>query len=161
LVDADDAWVTMPDNHSAALVGQTIAGKFVIETVIAVGGIGTVYRARQLGLDRKVALKLLQEEFAQDEDFIERFKREDAPPRAWTTPTRRLLDFGQLQGSLYLAMEYVEGHPLPGDPEDFPLSGASSISVADAGGGGWPRHGRGPSRPRPKHHDHPRHQRRG
>jgi len=52
--------VTISHSDSSPRIGQTIAGKFVIEAVIAVGGIGTVYRARQLGLDRLVALKLLR-----------------------------------------------------------------------------------------------------
>ena len=121
----------MPDNHSAALVGQTIAGKFVIETVIAVGGIGTVYRAHQLGLDRKVALKLLQEEFAQDEDFIERFKREARAASRLDHPNSvRVLDFGQHEGSLYLAMEYVEGRTLfEVIQADFPLPEERTVDI--------------------------------
>ncbi|HET6147507.1 MAG TPA: protein kinase, partial [Polyangia bacterium] len=117
--------------HSAALVGQTIAGKFVIETVIAVGGIGTVYRAHQLGLDRKVALKLLQEEFAQDEDFIERFKREARAASRLDHPNSvRVLDFGQHEGSLYLAMEYVEGRTLfEVIQADFPLPEERTVDI--------------------------------
>ena len=52
--------VTISHSDSSPRIGQTIAGKFVIEAVIAIGGIGTVYRARQLGLDRLVAVKLLR-----------------------------------------------------------------------------------------------------
>ena len=104
----------MSHNDSSARVGQTIAGKFVIDAVLAVGGTGTVYRARHLGLDRMVALKLLREEFARDEDFIERFKREARAASRLEHPNSvRVLDFGQHDGSLlYLAMEYVEGRTL-------------------------------------------------
>jgi len=107
--------VTISHSDSSPRVGQTIAGKFVIEAVIAVGGIGTVYRARQLGLDRLVALKLLREEFARDEDFLERFKREARAASRLEHPNSvRVLDFGEHDdGSiLYLAMEYVEGRTL-------------------------------------------------
>jgi serine/threonine-protein kinase len=107
--------VTISHSDSSPRIGQTIAGKFVIEAVIAVGGIGTVYRARQLGLDRVVALKLLREEFARDEDFLERFKREARAASRLEHPNSvRVLDFGEHDdGSiLYLAMEYVEGRTL-------------------------------------------------
>jgi eukaryotic-like serine/threonine-protein kinase len=122
----------MSDSHSAALVGQTIAGKFVIDAVIAVGGIGTVYRARHLGLDRVVALKLLREEFARDEDFIERFKREARAASRLDHPNSvRVLDFGQHDGSLlYLAMEYVEGRTLyQVIQDDFPLSEERIVDI--------------------------------
>src|SRR5882724_203167 len=127
----DDAWVTMSDNHGATLVGKTIAGKFVIETVIAVGGIGTVYRARQLGLDRRVALKLLRAEFARDEDFIERFKREARAASRLEHPNSvRVLDFGQHEGALYLAMEYVEGRTLyQVIQDDFPMSEERTVDI--------------------------------
>ncbi len=107
--------VTISHSDSSPRIGQTIAGKFVIESVIAVGGIGTVYRARQLGLDRVVALKLLREEVARDEDFLERFKREARAASRLEHPNSvRVLDFGEHDdGSmLYLAMEYVEGRTL-------------------------------------------------
>jgi len=107
--------VTISHSDSSPRIGQTIAGKFVIESVIAIGGIGTVYRARQLGLDRLVALKLLREEFARDDDFLERFKREARAASRLEHPNSvRVLDFGEHDdGSmLYLAMEYVEGRTL-------------------------------------------------
>jgi predicted Ser/Thr protein kinase len=123
--------MSMSDSHGATLVGQTIAGKFVIEAVIAVGGIGTVYRARQLGLDRKVALKLLRAEFARDEDFIERFKREARAASRLDHPNSvRVLDFGQHDGALYLAMEYVEGRTLyQVIQDDFPLSEERTVDI--------------------------------
>jgi serine/threonine-protein kinase len=122
----------MSNNDSSALVGHTIAGKFVINAVIAVGGAGTVYRARQLGLDRMVALKLLREEFARDEDFIERFKREARAASRLEHPNSvRVLDFGQHGDStLYLAMEYVEGRTLfDVIREDSPLSDERIVDI--------------------------------
>jgi eukaryotic-like serine/threonine-protein kinase len=104
----------MLPNDSSALIGRTIAGKFVVESVIAVGGIGTVYRARQLALDRTVAIKVLHAEIAREEKFVERFKREARAASRLEHPNSvRVLDFGQ-EGDdlLYLAMEYVEGRTL-------------------------------------------------
>jgi len=106
--------VVMSPNDSSALIGRTIAGKFIVEAVIAAGGSGTVYRARQLALERTVALKVLRDEVARDRDFIERFKREARAASRLDHPNSvRVLDFGQHEGSLlYLAMEYVEGRTL-------------------------------------------------
>jgi serine/threonine-protein kinase len=101
--------------------------------VIAVGGIGTVYRARQLGLDRVVALKLLREEVARDEDFLERFKREARAASRLEHPNSvRVLDFGEHDdGSmLYLAMEYVEGRTLYDViQQDAPLPDARIVDI--------------------------------
>jgi serine/threonine-protein kinase len=125
--------VTISHSDSSPRIGQTIAGKFVIEAVIAVGGIGTVYRARQLGLDRVVALKLLREEFARDEDFLERFKREARAASRLEHPNSvRVLDFGEHDdGSmLYLAMEYVEGRTLYDViRQDAPLPDARIVDI--------------------------------
>ena len=125
--------MTISHRDSSPRVGQTIAGKFVIEAVVAVGGIGTVYRARQLGLDRVVALKLLREEFARDDDFLERFKREARAASRLEHPNSvRVLDFGQHDdGSiLYLAMEYVEGRTLYDViRQDAPLPDARIVDI--------------------------------
>ena len=96
------------------LVGRTIAGKFVVEALIATGGAGTVYRARQLALDRVVALKVLRQDIARDRYFVERFKREARAASRLDHPNSvRVFDFGHIDESLlYLAMEYVEGQTL-------------------------------------------------
>ena len=98
----------------AALVGRSIAGKFVIESLIASGGAGSVYRARQLALDRIVALKVLRQDVARDAHFTERFRREARAASRLDHPNSvRVFDFGSVDGSLlYLAMEFVEGRTL-------------------------------------------------
>jgi serine/threonine protein kinase len=104
----------MSPNDSSSLLGRTIAGKFVVEALIATGGSGTVYRARQPALERTVALKVLHDDVAGDPHFVERFKREArAACRLDHRNSVRVLDFGQHDESwLYLAMEYVEGRTL-------------------------------------------------
>src|SRR5262245_15748278 len=96
------------------LVGRSIAGKFVVEALIASGGAGTVYRARQLALDRIVALKVLRQDVAADRHFVERFKREARAASRLDHPNSvRVFDVGPIGDSLlYLAMEYVEGRTL-------------------------------------------------
>jgi eukaryotic-like serine/threonine-protein kinase len=101
-------------DNPTALVGRSIAGKFVIESLIAIGGAGSVYRARQLALDRVVALKVLHRDVARDAHFVERFRREARAASRLDHPNSvRVFDFGSVDESLlYLAMEFVEGRTL-------------------------------------------------
>src|SRR6185436_8683867 len=104
----------MPTDDGSSLLGRTIAGKFLLEAVLGAGGSGTVYQARQIALDRVVALKLLRREVAHDGQFLERFKREARAASRLDHPNSvRVLDFGQDQdSSLYLVMELVQGRTL-------------------------------------------------
>ena len=93
----------------AALLPQ-----YAIEKLAAFGGMGAVYRARQVSLDRLVAIKLLPPEFGQQEDFADRFKSEArAMAKLNHTHIVGVYDFGITQeGHLYLVMEWVEGETL-------------------------------------------------
>src|SRR4029077_21092780 len=91
--------------------GRNIAGKFVIEGLIATGGAGSVYQAQPRAPERLVQLQVLRPEIAGDRHFIERFKREARAASRLDHPNSvRVFDFGHVDESLlYLAMEYVEG----------------------------------------------------
>ena len=79
-----------------ALLGKTIAGNYRIEEVIGVGGMGSVYRARQLSLDRMVALKVLHPRCSRDPQYVARFRVEAmAASRLEHPHSVRILDFGQ------------------------------------------------------------------
>lgn len=74
------------------------------------GGMGRVYRARQLRLDRFVAVKLMSSELCEDPEFRQRFEREArALARLDHAGIVRVHDFGEVEGTFYLIMEYVEG----------------------------------------------------
>src|SRR5262245_48983919 len=74
------------------------------------GGMGIVYKARQPGLDRLVALKILPEEAGRDPAFAERFAREARALAKLTHPgIVAVYDFGQSDGRFYLLMEFVDG----------------------------------------------------
>jgi serine/threonine-protein kinase len=93
---------------------------------------GIVYRARQLALDRTVALKVLHRELAADEGFAERFWREAKAASRLDHPNSiRVIDFGQEpDGLLYLVMEYVEGCDLfELIMERGPLSPANIVAI--------------------------------
>ncbi len=94
---------------STSLPGARV-GKYRILTLIATGGMGTVYKARDEELQRTVALKVLSPELARNEILVERFRRE---ARHAARLTHRnivtLYECGQADGLHFLAMEYIEG----------------------------------------------------
>jgi len=97
-----------------ALIGRKIAGKFAVEAFIGSGAMGAVYRARQIALDKVVALKLLHRELARDATFPARFMREaKAASRIDHPNSMRVVDFGEeADGTLYMAMEFLDGRDL-------------------------------------------------
>jgi tRNA A-37 threonylcarbamoyl transferase component Bud32 len=99
---------------SADLVGRTIAGKFVVEHLIGSGAMGAVYRARQVALDKTVAIKVLHGEHADDATFAARFQREAKAASRLNHPnSMQVIDFGEEpDGLLYIAMEYLDGRSL-------------------------------------------------
>ncbi|MBI2931075.1 MAG: serine/threonine protein kinase [Planctomycetes bacterium] len=88
---------------------------FEIVRRLGQGGMGTVYEARQVGLERSVALKILSAKLAQDEQFAQRFAREAKAMASLNHPNIvQVFDFGKEDGRYFLAMEYVEGVSLRG-----------------------------------------------
>lgn len=87
--------------------------RYQIAKRIGSGGMSTVYRARDLTLERNVAIKLLREEFSSDEPFRQRFHQEaKAAASLAHSNIVTVHDFGLDQGRLYIIMEYVPGADL-------------------------------------------------
>ncbi|MBI3650587.1 MAG: protein kinase [Acidobacteria bacterium] len=99
---------------TSELVGQTIAGKYRIEVKLGAGGMGQVYRATRLNIGDRVAVKILQPEFADQPQLIKRFHLEaQAAARLKHPNVVAVYDFGTTaSGLMYLVMEMVEGHSL-------------------------------------------------
>jgi len=93
---------------------QIIAGRFRVECEIGRGGMGTVYRALHLGLERPVAVKILKQEFAAASEVAERFMREARTMSRLRHPRAAMIfDAGHLaDGRPFIVMEYVEGATL-------------------------------------------------
>jgi len=92
--------------------GTEVAG-FRIESLLAEGGMGTVYLATQLRLDREVALKVLSAERSDDPEFEERFIRESKLAALLDHPNvLPVYDAGEADGVVYLAMRYLQGGDL-------------------------------------------------
>jgi serine/threonine-protein kinase len=96
------------------LIGRTIAGKFAIEAFLGGGAMGSVFRARQMALEKTVAIKVMHRDLSRDPMFAMRFLREaKAASRIDHANSMRVLDFGEEpDGLLYMAMEYLDGRDL-------------------------------------------------
>jgi len=94
------------------LTGRTL-GDYEILGILGRGGMAIVYKARQLSLDRWVALKVLLPEFASDKPFVERFIREARSAASLRHPNIvHIHDINEIEDIRFFGMEYVEGHTL-------------------------------------------------
>jgi DNA-binding NarL/FixJ family response regulator/predicted Ser/Thr protein kinase len=106
------AMSTEPATGADLACGTEVAG-YRIESLLGRGGMGVVYLATDLSLDRPVALKILPEERAQEEGFRERFLRESRLAASLDHPhIVPVFAAGEADGLLYIAMRYVEGTDL-------------------------------------------------
>ena len=93
--------------------GKTLNGRYKIQTLIGTGGMAAVYLAKDLILDRLVAIKVLRLDFRQNNDAMRRFRREALSTTQLTHPNIvGVYDVGQSQEMNYIVMEYVEGTDL-------------------------------------------------
>jgi ABC-type branched-subunit amino acid transport system substrate-binding protein/DNA-binding beta-propeller fold protein YncE len=92
--------------------GASFAG-YRVDALVGRGGMGVVYRATDLSLERPVALKMVAPELAEDQRFRERFLREPRLAASLDHPNViPIYEAGEHDGQLYLAMRFVEGHDL-------------------------------------------------
>lgn len=103
----------MSEKYIIPTPGDTIAGKYHIEEELGRGAYGVVFRARQTGIDRHVALKTLLPKAFLETDIVERFEREAQFVGRLNHPNIvGVHDYGRHENLLYMAVEYVEGDTL-------------------------------------------------
>jgi serine/threonine-protein kinase len=92
---------------------RVVGGRYQILGLVGSGGMGSVYRARDLELDETVALKLLRRDLVEAPAMLARFRQEVKLARRVThTNIARVFDIGEDGGDKFLTMEYVDGEPL-------------------------------------------------
>ncbi|MBO9520313.1 MAG: Stk1 family PASTA domain-containing Ser/Thr kinase [Nocardioidaceae bacterium] len=92
------------------MIGRVLDGRYQVSSRVARGGMATVYQARDLRLDRTVAVKVMHAGLGDDEEFVARFEREArSAARLSHHNVVAVFDQGDDQGTLFLVMEYVPG----------------------------------------------------
>jgi eukaryotic-like serine/threonine-protein kinase len=93
--------------------GDVLAGRFRIESMLGIGGMGVVYRAFDQSLDLSVAIKLLRPELARKPEAFERFRQELLLARQVSSPhVVRIHDIAQHNGRWFISMDFIDGESL-------------------------------------------------
>src|SRR5262245_56571309 len=121
---------------SQSIIGRKI-GNYEILSLIGAGGMGEVYLARDVRLDRRIALKILPAQFTQDPAQVERFEREARAASALNHPNIiTIYEIGREGDTHFIATEFIEGHTLreiiAGEKTQLREGLAIAIQVADA-----------------------------
>lgn len=114
LVDPTRGGVAPVGPNTAGMIGREILGQYRVLSKLGRGGMGTVFLAQQMGMNRQVAVKVLHPEVSRDPDAARRFQIEaQAAARLASPNIVSVFNFGQLDtGELYLAMEFLQGKTL-------------------------------------------------
>jgi serine/threonine-protein kinase len=125
---------------------RTLSGRYRITRHLARGGMADVFEAEDLSLGRKIAVKVLHAQFASDEAFVSRFRREAQAAARLSHPNIvSIYDWGEDGGSYYMVMELIEGRTLrdilrsegallPRRAAEIAAEAAAALSVAHQSG---------------------------
>ena len=95
------------------VVGEVIAGRYELEELCGTGGMSSVFRAHDKLLDRRVALKILHEQYSRDDDYVERFRHEARAVAQLAHPNIvTVIDRGEQDGRQFIVFEFVDGENL-------------------------------------------------
>ncbi|HVN05770.1 MAG TPA: protein kinase [Bryobacteraceae bacterium] len=114
-----------------SLSAGAVVAHYRIVSRLGAGGMGEVYLAEDLNLERPVALKILLSEMAHDTDRMRRFVQEAKTASALSHPNvARVFEIGEAGGVSFLAMEYIEGQTLASRISGAPLPLAEALDIA-------------------------------
>ncbi len=103
----------MQDEPIDPLIGTTVDDRYLVLAKVARGGMSTVYRAKDVRLNRNIALKILHPHLATDDAFLERLQREAWSAASLSHPhVVQIHDHGVGMEHAYLVLEYIDGHTL-------------------------------------------------
>jgi serine/threonine-protein kinase len=112
------------------VVGEVIAGRYELQELLGTGGMSSVYRAHDTLLERDVALKVLHEHHHEDEEYVERFRREARAVAQLSHPNIvTVIDRGEDDGRQFIVFEFVQGRTLKDVVDDGPLEVRRALEV--------------------------------
>ncbi|GGL44343.1 Stk1 family PASTA domain-containing Ser/Thr kinase [Sporolactobacillus putidus] len=113
------------------MIGRRVGGRYQILSRLGEGGMAIVYKAKDLILNRFVAVKILRPELAGDEEFVRRFHREAESVASLSHPNIvAIYDIGEEQDCYYIVMEYVHAMTLKEFIKDYsPISISESVHI--------------------------------
>ena len=122
-------------SFAAGLVGIVLDGRYRLDALLGEGGMGAVFRAHHLAMDRRVAVKLLKPHLTSDAAQLERFAREARSTMRVESPHAvKVLDFGVTPGpqrDYYMVLEYVDGRTVQRELDvDGPFAPARVLHIA-------------------------------
>jgi serine/threonine-protein kinase len=95
------------------MVGEVLSDRYEVEELVGTGGMSSVFRAHDRLLDRKVALKVLHQQYTEDAEYVERFRREARAVAALSHPNIvTVIDRGEHGDRQFIVFEYVDGENL-------------------------------------------------
>jgi serine/threonine-protein kinase len=121
------------ESFAEGLVGVVLDDRYRLDAVLGEGGMGAVYRAHHLAMDRKVAVKLLKPHLTSDDSALQRFMREArSTMKVDSDHAVKVLDFGITpQRDYYMVLEYLDGRTVQRELDvDGPFTPARAIHVA-------------------------------
>ncbi|MBS2004877.1 MAG: protein kinase [Cyanobacteria bacterium SZAS LIN-5] len=103
-----------------AFIGKVLAGRYQVESLLGTGGMGVVYKAWQENLKRRVAIKVLRQQFLEDQTSVKRFQQEAIAASRLAHPNIVTLhDFGSTEdGYIYMVMDIINGKSLAQEMRD-------------------------------------------
>ena len=125
--------MTSPGSFAEGLVGVVLDDRYRLDALLGEGGMGAVYRAQHLAMDRRVAVKLLKPHLTQDATASARFLREARATMKVDSPHAvKVLDFGITpHGDYYMALEYLDGRTVQRELDvDGPFAPARVLHIA-------------------------------
>ena len=110
------------------MVGEVLSDRYELEELVGTGGMSSVFRAHDRLLERTVALKVLHSQYTDDEEYVERFRREARAAASLSHPNiATVIDRGEHEGRQFIVFEYVDGGSLK---ELIERRGAAPVATA-------------------------------
>ncbi|MEO6775801.1 MAG: serine/threonine-protein kinase [Kofleriaceae bacterium] len=123
----------MTQSFAEGLVGIVLDGRYRLDALLGEGGMGAVYRAHHLAMDRRVAVKLLKPHLTQDHTALERFAREArSTQKVDSAHAVKVLDYGVTpHDDYYMVLEYLDGRTVQSELDvDGPFAPARVLHIA-------------------------------